>query len=87
VPERIRAKLSQVAPKAIEEKERASFVQPVQPGFNILAAIQGLLAKAAGNDNLRGIKGYKIIRELGLGACGTVYLAQGNSGKMVALKV
>jgi eukaryotic-like serine/threonine-protein kinase len=65
----------------------ASFVQPVQPGFNILAAIQGLLAKAAGNADLRGIKDYQIIRELGRGGCGAVYLAQGNSGKTVALKV
>jgi eukaryotic-like serine/threonine-protein kinase len=47
------------------------------------------LAKAAGNgnDDLRGIKGYKIIHELGRGACGAVYLAQGNTGQKVALKV
>ncbi len=62
-------------------------VQPVPPGFNLLAAIQGLFQQAAGRADLQAIRNYQIIRELGRGGCGAVYLAQKNTGQTVALKV
>lgn len=61
---------------------------PKQPQ-NFLERIKHLLGLAEGGDkNLIAIRGYKIIKRLGKGGCGEVYLVQHNqSGKMVALKV
>jgi eukaryotic-like serine/threonine-protein kinase len=66
----------------------APFVQPAQPGLNILDAMQWLLSQSATRQDLKAIRDYKIIRELGRGACGAVYLAQKiTTGQNVALKV
>ncbi len=53
------------------------------------AIIRGLLRKAsAGDDELVAIRGYKIVRELGRGGQGVVYLARHeDSGELVALKM
>lgn len=61
---------------------------PKQPQ-NFLERIKHLLGLAEGGDeNLIAIRGYKIVKRLGKGGCGEVYLVQHNqSGKMVALKV
>jgi eukaryotic-like serine/threonine-protein kinase len=66
----------------------APFVRPAQPGFKILDAIQELFSQSATRKDLRAIRDYKIIREVGRGACGAVYLAQKvTTGHNVALKV
>ncbi len=61
---------------------------PTQPP-NLLATIKNLLGLAEGGDrNLIAIRGYQIVKLLGKGGCGEVYLAQHNqSGKMVAIKM
>jgi hypothetical protein len=61
---------------------------PTQP-LNFLEMIKRLLGLAEGGDNnLIAIRGYQIVKRLGRGGYGEVYLAQHNqSGKLVALKV
>ncbi|MEA5515727.1 protein kinase domain-containing protein [Nodularia sp. UHCC 0506] len=63
--------------------------QPAIQKPNFLAIIQSWLSLAAGgNQNLLAIQGYNIIKLLGKGGFGEVYLAQHhNSGKFIALKV
>ncbi len=61
---------------------------PTQPS-NFLEMMKRLLGLAEGGDNnLISIRGYQIVKLLGKGGCGEVYLAQHNqSGKLVALKM
>lgn len=63
--------------------------QPAIQQPNFLAIIQRWLNLAAGgNEKLLAIQGYNIIKLLGRGGFGEVYLAQhNNSGKFIALKV
>jgi eukaryotic-like serine/threonine-protein kinase len=65
----------------------APFITPPQPGFNPLAVLQKLMGQAASRAELHAIRDYHLIRELGRGGCGAVYLAQHTSGQLVALKV
>jgi serine/threonine-protein kinase len=53
------------------------------------AIVRGLLSKAGGGDErLVAIRGYAIVRELGRGGQGVVYLARGEeTGELIALKV
>jgi eukaryotic-like serine/threonine-protein kinase len=63
------------------------FVEPVKAGFSILKVVEGLFSQAANRADLKALRDYQIIRELGKGGCGAVYLAKRSSGQMVGLKV
>ncbi|GHH73301.1 hypothetical protein GCM10018793_11810 [Streptomyces sulfonofaciens] len=53
-----------------------------------LSVLRGLLARAAGDDALAALRGYEVVRELGRGALGAVYLARHRgTGERVALKL
>ncbi|KZL50423.1 serine/threonine protein kinase [Nodularia spumigena CENA596] len=77
--------------------ERVSEVEANKPGLNVASVgktepsenVQQLLQQAhAGNSDLLSIQGYSILRELGRGGFGAVFLAHHNeTGEEVALKV
>jgi eukaryotic-like serine/threonine-protein kinase len=70
------------------EAATVALAPAIRPGLQLPEAVQELFDQAAHRDDLRAINNYKIVRILGEGGCGAVYLAEHiTTGHQIALKI